>query len=116
MKVHAFKADLHLPFKNIIADLIVFIELVPVERIDPVQESAVKAAQGIQVTIGKVYRKHIVIAVVAVLGSFYGKQPGAGFIIIVKKNRQLFVIRYRPVRIHELARGKYANDQRNPDR
>jgi hypothetical protein len=116
MQVHPLQADLHFSLEYIITDLIIFVESVAVKSVDPLQEAAVKIAQRIQITIGKVYWKDVVIPVVAILGRFQGDQPGTIFIVIIQSGGQLFVIRKVTVCVHEFAGGKYANDQRNPDK
>ena len=42
------------------------------------QVIAIKVSQGIQITIGKIHRKFIVIPVIAVLSRFNGNQSGPG--------------------------------------
>src|SRR6185312_10484249 len=114
MQVHAFQTDLHFSFEYIITDLIILIEVIAIESTDLFQETTVKIAQRVQITVGKVYRKYVVIPVISVLGRFKRSQSGTIFIVIIQDRGQLFVVREGMVCVHQFTGGKYADGQRNP--
>src|SRR5450631_523176 len=102
---------LHFPDKNVITDLVIPAQVIPFKNKDFTQVTIIKISQGIKITIRKIHRKLVVIAVVAVLGGYQWEILQLFFVVIIEHLSELGIIRHAQVFVHQLTGGKCARDQ-----